>query len=115
MILMKLSVKAICIIGNFPYNISTQIVFRTLEYRNQIPEFSGMFQKEVAQRICEKKGTKAYGILSVLVQAFYDAEYLFTVDETVFIPPPKVKSVFYVYEEKRIIACLAAKSYFHSS
>jgi 16S rRNA (adenine1518-N6/adenine1519-N6)-dimethyltransferase len=63
-----------------------------LEYRNQIPEFAGMFQKEVAQRICEKKGTKAYGILSVLVQAFYVAEYLFTVDETVFIPPPKVKS-----------------------
>jgi 16S rRNA (adenine1518-N6/adenine1519-N6)-dimethyltransferase len=80
------------IIGNFPYNISTQIVFRTLENRKQIPEFSGMFQKEVAERICEKKGTKAYGILSVLVQAFYDAEYLFTVDETVFIPPPKVKS-----------------------
>ena len=80
------------IIGNFPYNISTQIVFRTLEYRDQIPEFAGMFQKEVAQRICEKKGTKAYGILSVLVQAFYDAEYLFTVDENVFIPPPKVKS-----------------------
>jgi 16S rRNA (adenine1518-N6/adenine1519-N6)-dimethyltransferase len=84
--------KQFAIIGNFPYNISTQIVFRALEYRNQIPEFSGMFQKEVAQRICEKKGTKAYGILSVLVQAFYDAEYLFTVDETVFIPPPKVKS-----------------------
>ena len=84
--------KQFAIIGNFPYNISTQIVFRTLEYRNQIPEFAGMFQKEVAQRICEKKGTKAYGILSVLVQAFYDAEYLFTVDEHVFIPPPKVKS-----------------------
>lgn len=84
--------KQFAIIGNFPYNISTQIVFRALEYRNQIPEFSGMFQKEVAQRICEKKGTKAYGILSVLVQAFYDAEYLFTVDETVFIPQPKVKS-----------------------
>jgi 16S rRNA (adenine1518-N6/adenine1519-N6)-dimethyltransferase len=84
--------KQLGIIGNFPYNISTQIVFRMLEYRNQIPEFSGMFQKEVAQRICEKKGTKAYGILSVLVQAFYDAEYLFTVDEHVFIPPPKVKS-----------------------
>jgi 16S rRNA (adenine1518-N6/adenine1519-N6)-dimethyltransferase len=84
--------KQFAIIGNFPYNISTQIVFRALEYRNQIPEFAGMFQKEVAQRICEKKGTKAYGILSVLVQAFYDAEYLFTVDETVFIPPPKVKS-----------------------
>jgi 16S rRNA (adenine1518-N6/adenine1519-N6)-dimethyltransferase len=84
--------KQFAIIGNFPYNISTQIVFRTLEMRNQIPEFSGMFQKEVAERICEKKGTKAYGILSVLVQAFYDAEYLFTVDEHVFIPPPKVKS-----------------------
>ena len=84
--------KQFAIIGNFPYNISTQIVFKALELRNQIPEFSGMFQKEVAQRICEKKGTKAYGILSVLVQAFYDAEYLFTVDENVFIPPPKVKS-----------------------
>ena len=80
------------IIGNFPYNISTQIVFKTLELRHQIPEFSGMFQKEVAQRICEKKGTKAYGILSVLTQAFYEAEYLFTVSEHVFIPPPKVKS-----------------------
>ena len=84
--------RQFAIIGNFPYNISTQIVFRALEYRSQIPEFAGMFQKEVAQRICEKKGTKAYGILSVLVQAFYDAEYLFTVDENVFIPPPKVKS-----------------------
>lgn len=84
--------KQFAIIGNFPYNISTQIVFRTLDFRNQIPEFAGMFQKEVAERICEKKGTKAYGILSVLVQAFYDAEYLFTVDETVFNPPPKVKS-----------------------
>jgi len=84
--------KQFAIIGNFPYNISTQIVFRALEYRNQIPEFAGMFQKEVAQRICEKKGTKAYGILSVLVQAFYEAEYLFTVNEDVFIPPPKVKS-----------------------
>jgi len=80
------------IIGNFPYNISTQIVFRALELRNRIPEFSGMFQKEVAERICEKKGSKAYGILSVLVQAFYDAEYLFTVPEHVFNPPPKVKS-----------------------
>jgi len=84
--------KQFAIIGNFPYNISTQIVFRALEYRNQIPEFAGMFQKEVAERICEKKGTKAYGILSVLVQAFYEAEYLFTVSEDVFIPPPKVKS-----------------------
>jgi len=80
------------IIGNFPYNISSQIVFRALELRERIPEFSGMFQKEVAERICEKKGSKTYGILSVLVQAFYDAEYLFTVPEHVFNPPPKVKS-----------------------
>ncbi len=84
--------KPFAIIGNFPYNISTQIVFRALEFRDQIPEFAGMFQKEVAERICEKKGSKAYGILSVLAQAFYDAEYLFTVPEHVFNPPPKVKS-----------------------
>ena len=84
--------KPLAIIGNFPYNISTQIVFKLLELRNQVPEFSGMFQKEVAERICEKKGSKTYGILSVLVQAFYNAEYLFTVDENVFDPPPKVKS-----------------------
>ncbi len=82
----------LAIIGNFPYNISSQIVFKTLELRAQIPEFSGMFQKEVAERICEKKGSKTYGILSVLVQAFYHAEYLFTVGEHVFNPPPKVKS-----------------------
>jgi 16S rRNA (adenine1518-N6/adenine1519-N6)-dimethyltransferase len=80
------------IIGNFPYNISTQIVFKTLEMRGQIPEFSGMFQKEVAQRICKKEGSKVYGILSVLVQAFYDAEYVFTVPPEVFNPRPKVDS-----------------------
>jgi len=84
--------RPFAIIGNFPYNISTQIVFKTLENRDQIPEFSGMFQKEVAQRICEKEGSKVYGILSVLVQAFYDAEYLFTVPPSVFVPPPKVES-----------------------
>ncbi len=84
--------ESFAIIGNFPYNISTQIVFKALEMRNQIPEFSGMFQKEVAQRICEKKGSKKYGILSVLTQAFYDAEYLFTVPPQVFNPPPKVES-----------------------
>ncbi|QBA63182.1 16S rRNA (adenine(1518)-N(6)/adenine(1519)-N(6))-dimethyltransferase RsmA [Muriicola soli] len=84
--------KPFAIIGNFPYNISTQIVFRMLEYKDQIPEFSGMFQKEVAKRICEKEGNKSYGILSVLVQAFYDAEYLFTVHPQVFDPPPKVQS-----------------------
>ena len=80
------------IIGNFPYNISTQIVFKTLEMRHQIPEFAGMFQKEVAQRICSPKGSKVYGILSVLSQAFYDADYLFTVPPSVFNPPPKVDS-----------------------
>lgn len=80
------------IIGNFPYNISSQIVFKMMELRDYIPEFSGMFQKEVAQRICEKEGSKTYGILSVLVQAFYEADYLFTVPPSVFNPPPKVDS-----------------------
>jgi 16S rRNA (adenine1518-N6/adenine1519-N6)-dimethyltransferase len=80
------------IIGNFPYNISTQIVFKTIEMRDQIPEFSGMFQKEVAQRICAPHGNKTYGILSVLTQVFYKAEYLFTVLPHVFNPPPKVES-----------------------
>lgn len=84
--------KQFAIIGNFPYNISTQIVFKTLELRHQIPEFSGMFQKEVAMRICSNEGSKVYGILSVLTQAFYDAEYLFTVPPSVFNPPPKVDS-----------------------
>ena len=84
--------KPYAIIGNFPYNISTQIVFKTLEWRDQIPEFTGMFQKEVAKRICEKEGSKTYGIISVLVQVFYDAEYLFTVPPTVFNPPPKIDS-----------------------
>ncbi len=82
----------VAIIGNFPYNISTQIVFKTLENKHQIPEFSGMFQKEVAKRIAENEGSKAYGILSVLTQAFYHVEYLFTVPPTVFNPPPKVES-----------------------
>ncbi len=84
--------KAFAIIGNFPYNISSQILFKTLEMRDQIPEFSGMFQKEVAMRICSKEGSKVYGILSVLTQAFYDATYLFTVPPSVFNPPPKVDS-----------------------
>lgn len=84
--------ETFAITGNFPYNISTQIVFKMLENKDRIPEFTGMFQKEVAQRICEKEGSKAYGILSVLTQAFYDAEYLFTVPPEVFNPPPKVDS-----------------------
>lgn len=80
------------VVGNFPYNISSQILFKCLEYRKQIPEIMGMFQKEVAERVAEKPGTKTYGILSVLLQAFYDIQYCFTVDEHVFNPPPKVKS-----------------------
>ncbi len=80
------------ITGNFPYNISSQIVFKVLEFRSSIPEFSGMFQKEVAKRICEKPGSKTYGILSVLTQAFYECDYLFTVHPQVFDPPPKVQS-----------------------
>ncbi|MDX1331943.1 MAG: 16S rRNA (adenine(1518)-N(6)/adenine(1519)-N(6))-dimethyltransferase RsmA [Robiginitalea sp.] len=80
------------ITGNFPYNISSQIVFRLLEVRDRVPEFSGMFQKEVAERICAGPGSKTYGILSVLVQAFYEARYCFTVPPEVFDPPPKVAS-----------------------
>jgi 16S rRNA (adenine1518-N6/adenine1519-N6)-dimethyltransferase len=80
------------VIGNFPYNISSQILFRVLEYRNSIPEVIGMFQKEVAERIASPPGSKKYGILSVLLQAYYTIEYLFTVSETVFYPRPKVKS-----------------------
>ena len=80
------------IIGNFPYNISTQIVFKTLENRDQIPFFAGMFQKEVAERICEPPGSKKYGILSVLTQLFYKTELLFIVPPQVFKPPPKVDS-----------------------
>ena len=80
------------VIGNYPYNISSQIFFKALEYKDRIPVCSGMIQKEVAERIASKPGKKAYGILSVLLQAYYDIEYLFTVDEHVFNPPPKVKS-----------------------
>lgn len=80
------------IIGNFPYNISSQILFKALDYKNQAIEIVGMFQKEVAERIASKEGSKIYGITSVLLQAFYEIEYLFTVDEHVFKPPPKVKS-----------------------
>lgn len=80
------------IIGNFPYNISSQIFFKVLEYKNQIPLVVGMLQKEVAERIAAKEGSKAYGILSVFLQAYYDIEYLFTVPPEVFDPPPKVQS-----------------------
>lgn len=84
--------NGLMVIGNFPYNISSQIFFKVLANRDLVPECVGMIQKEVAVRIAEPPGSKAYGILSVLLQAWYDIEYLFTVNETVFNPPPKVKS-----------------------
>lgn len=81
-----------CVIGNFPYNISSQIFFKVLDYKEQVPQVVCMIQKEVAERIAEKPGTKTYGILSVLLQAWYDIEYLFTVGSGCFNPPPKVQS-----------------------
>lgn len=84
--------EQMAIIGNFPYNISSQIVFKMLEHHELVPELVGMFQKEMAQRIAAPSGNKTYGIMSVLTQAFYNVEYLFQVDEHVFHPPPKVKS-----------------------
>ncbi len=95
--------QQLAIIGNFPYNISSQIVFKAIENREIVKEFSGMFQKEVAQRIAEKQGSKTYGILSVLTQAFYDVEYLFTVPPSVFNPPPKVDS--------GVIRCVRKKNF----
>ena len=86
------SASPIHIIGNFPYNISSQIFFKVIDNRNRVPQVVCMIQKEVAERIAEKPGTKTYGILSVLLQAWYDIEYLFTVGEGAFNPPPKVKS-----------------------
>jgi 16S rRNA (adenine1518-N6/adenine1519-N6)-dimethyltransferase len=84
--------EGVNVVGNFPYNISSQIFFRVLENRDMVPEVAGMVQREVAQRIAEPPGSRTYGILSVLLQAWYDIEYLFTVSEGVFSPPPKVKS-----------------------
>ena len=81
-----------CVIGNYPYNISSQIFFKVLEYKDQIPCCAGMLQKEMAERMASKPGKKAYGIISVLLQAWYNIEYLFTVEPEVFDPPPKVKS-----------------------
>jgi len=90
--LTKLAGSKFNVIGNFPYNISSQIMFKVLEHKNEVDFAVGMFQKEVAMRLAEKPGSKVYGILSVLLQAYYDIEYLFTVNENAFTPPPKVKS-----------------------
>ena len=84
--------KSFAVIGNFPYNISSQIFFRILEYKDQIPVVAGMLQKEVAERLASPPGSKDYGILSVFLQAYYDVEYLFSVPPSVFAPPPKVNS-----------------------
>ena len=90
--LSKLFPDQFCVIGNYPYNISSQIFFKVLDYKEHIPCCSGMIQKEVAERLAAGPGSKTYGILSVLLQAWYEVEYLFTVSEKVFDPPPKVKS-----------------------
>ncbi|MFT4073183.1 MAG: 16S rRNA (adenine(1518)-N(6)/adenine(1519)-N(6))-dimethyltransferase RsmA [Dysgonamonadaceae bacterium] len=96
-----------CLIGNYPYNISSQIFFKLLDYKEQIPCCSGMIQKEVAERIAAGPGSKTYGILSVLLQAWFDVEYLFTVSEKVFDPPPKVKSavVKLVRNQRKNLSC----------
>ncbi len=88
----KITDGNLAVAGNFPYNISTQILFKVYEEKHRVPEVVGMFQKEVAERVAEKPGSKKYGILSVLLQAFYDIDYLFTVEPEAFEPPPKVRS-----------------------
>ena len=92
------------VVGNFPYNISSQILFRILEWKQQVPVMVGMFQKEVAERVASKSGTKEYGILSVLVQAFYEVEYLFDVPQQAFNPPPKVMSGV-IKLKRRAVVC----------
>ena len=93
----------IAVIGNFPYNISSQIVFKIIENKYNVVGMVGMFQKEVAARIASKKGSRVYGIISVLTQAYYDVEYLFTVDAQAFEPPPKVQSGVIILKRKEIL------------
>lgn len=100
------------IIGNFPYNISSQILFKIIENKDIVTQVVGMFQKEVAERIASKEGNKIYGILSVLTQAFYDVEYLFSVDENSFIPPPKVKSGVIRLQRKEIKNIICNEKFF---
>jgi 16S rRNA (adenine1518-N6/adenine1519-N6)-dimethyltransferase len=102
------------LVGNFPYNISTQIVFKVLEWKTQVPMMVGMFQKEVAERIAAKPHSKAYGILSVLAQAFYDVTYLFDVPPSAFNPPPKVDSGVIMFKRKETFPEMASeKSFYH--
>ena len=103
----KLFPDQFCVIGNYPYNISSQIFFKVLDYKEHIPCCSGMIQKEVAERLAAGPGSKTYGILSVLLQAWYEVEYLFTVSENVFDPPPKVKSavIRMVRNDRKSLGC----------
>ena len=106
--------NAFTLVGNFPYNISTQIVFKVLEWKEQVPMMVGMFQKEVAERIAAKPHSKAYGILSVLAQAFYDVTYLFDVPPAAFNPPPKVDSGVIMFKRKENFPAMASeKSFYH--
>lgn len=101
------------VIGNFPYNISTQILFKILEWKDEVECVIGMFQKEVAQRAAAKEGNKVYGVLSVLVQAFFEVEYLFDVNEQSFTPPPKVKSgVIRLLPKKQLVIMKNEKAFF---
>ena len=100
------------VIGNFPYNISTQILFKVLEWKDDVPCVIGMFQKEVAQRAASKPGTKVYGVLSALVQAYYDVEYLFDVSNDCFMPPPKVQSgVIRLIKKKAVLNYKSDRAY----
>lgn len=101
------------VVGNFPYNISTQILFKLLDWRGEVECMVGMFQKEVAQRVAAKEGNKTYGVLSVLIQAFFEVEYLFDVNEQCFQPPPKVKSgVIRMLPKQEIPAMKSEKDFF---
>ena len=102
------------VVGNFPYNISTQILFKVIEWKDKVPAVIGMFQKEVADRAASKEGNKVYGVLSVLVQAFYNVEYLFDVDPTCFNPPPKVMSgVIRLVRRNDVPAMTSEKAFFN--
>jgi len=101
------------VVGNFPYNISTQILFKVLDWKQQVPILVGMFQKEVAQRVAAPPGNKIYGVLSVLIQAFYDVKYLFDVHENCFNPPPKVKSgVIKMYRKDQVCDMKSEQHFF---
>jgi len=110
--LTRISSSPFALIGNFPYNISSQIFFKVIEYRNLIPETVGMIQKEVAERIVAPPGSKTYGILSVLLQSWFDISYCFTVNEGVFFPPPKVKSAVISLKRNQVSSLQCDESLF---